>query len=159
MIRDGLDWLLASANGTPRTLVQFHDGGEGADLYKRPPLKPEAARAALQDLLQLRAQGLAEPLPWGPYTGWTYYSESSAAKPEAALEKARKQWQGGHQSWGEGGGDAFRLTLRGRDLFDDDEVFRRFREVNARIFRALVEGIVFDGFVDDALADRGEATA
>ena len=159
MIRDGLDWLLASANGTPRTLVQFHDGGEGGDMYKRPPLKPEAARAALQVLLQLRAQGLAEPLPWGPYTGWTYYSESSAAKPEAALEKARKQWQGGHQSWGEGGGDAFRLTLRGRDLFDDDEVFRRFREVNARIFRALVEGIVFDGFVDDALADRGEATA
>ena len=160
MIRDGLDWLLASANDTPRMLVQFHDHGEGVALHERTPLAPGAARAALRGLLLLRAQGLAEPLPWGPYTGWTYYRESGAAKPEAALDRARKQWEGGHQSWGEGAGDAFRLTLRGRDLFDDAQLFRRFEDINACIFGALVERPIGDDGADDAaVAGSNEATA
>ncbi len=155
-LRDGLDWLLANASGDPYALVQFHDVGDGPERCERPALDPAAARDALRGLLCLRQQGLSEPLPWGPYTGWTYYS---ADRPDAALKKARERWEGGYDSWGERDGEAFRLTLRGRDLFDDAEVFQRFEEVNTRIFRALVEGRVFDGFTDDTVVDSDGATA
>ncbi|MGQ4582170.1 exodeoxyribonuclease V subunit gamma [Lysobacter sp. F60174L2] len=155
-LRDGLDWLLANASGQPHALVRFHDVGNGPEVCERAPLDPAAARDALRALLQLRQQGLNEPLPWGPYTGWTYYNED---RPDAARRKARERWEGGHERWGERDGEAFRLTLRGRDLFDDAAVFQRFEEVNTRIFRALVEGRAFDGFADDTAAGRSEATA
>ena len=156
-VRDGLDWLLACASDTPRALVQFHDSGDGPALHERAPLAPAAARDALRVLLELRAKGLAEPLPWGPYTGWTYYNED---RPDVALKKARERWEGGHQQWGEGSAEAFRLTLRGRVLFDDAVMFRRFEDINARIFRALVDGVAFEGFVDDGPATGPrEATA
>jgi len=155
-LRDGLDWLLANASGQPHALVRFHDVGNGPERCERAPLDPAFARDALRALLRLRRQGLNEPLPWGPYTGWTYYNED---RPDAALRKARERWEGGHDRWGERDGEAFRLTLRGRDLFDDAAVFQRFEEVNTRIFRALVEGRAFDGFADDTAAGRSEATA
>src|SRR5690606_40738738 len=155
-LRDGLDWLLANASGHPHALVQFHDVGDGPERCDRPALDPAAARDALRALLHLRRQGLREPLPWGPYTGWSYYS---ADRPDAALKKARERWEGGYDRWGERDGEAFRLTLRGRNLFDDAEVFQRFEEVNTRIFRALVEGRVFDGFTDDTVVDSDGATA
>ena len=145
-IRDGLDWLVANAAGHRLALVQFQDVGEGPQPAERKPLQPEIARDVLRDLLQLRARGLAQPLPWGPYTGWSYYG---AETPEAALKKARDRWEGGYQRWGERDGDAYRLTLRGRDLFDDRPAFDAFVDTTYRVFRAVVEGRVFDGVVDE----------
>ena len=69
--------------------------------------------------------------------------------PEAALKKARDRWEGGYQRWGERDGDAYRLTLRGRDLFDDRPAFDAFVDTTYRVFRAVVEGRVFDGVVDE----------
>ena len=145
-IRDGLDWLVANAAGHRLALVQFQDVGEGLQPAERKPLKPGIARDVLRDLLQLRARGLVQPLPWGPYTGWSYYG---AETPEAALKKARDRWEGGYQRWGERDGDAYRLTLRGRDLFDDRPAFDAFVDTTYRVFRAVVEGRVFDGVVDE----------
>jgi len=146
-IRDGLDWLAANAAGHRLALVQFHDAGDGPVRIERAPLDPDLARAALRALLQLRARGLAEPLPWGPYSGWAHYS---AERPEAALKQARERWEGGYERWGERDGDAFRLTLRGRELFDDAAATAAFVDITRRVFGAVVEGCASEDVDGDA---------
>ena len=145
-IRDGLDWLLASAAGLGLPLVQFHHGGEaGVGPFVREPLDSASARDALQRLLELRRDGLAAPLPFGPYSGWEYFS---ADDPDKAVKAATARWRGGERQWGEGSGDAYRLALRGRDPFADPDLLRRFAEISYAVFTAVERGAIHAGFDD-----------
>src|SRR5699024_7344015 len=131
-LRAGLDWLLANAAGERVGLQQFHDDGKtGPVAVSRPPLEPGQARAALRGLLELRAQGLVEPLAWGPYSGWKLYCEDDPAK---GLEAARKSWEGSFMGFAEGDTDALRMVLRNRDVFADEVLRARFAEVSRKVF-------------------------
>src|SRR5690606_10903643 len=80
VVRNGLDWLLARAAGKNLTVVEFHDGGrDGPGPFPLPELSADDARKALARLLQLRAQGLREPLPYAPYCAWKYFNAAAAA--------------------------------------------------------------------------------
>src|SRR3546814_3145328 len=60
-IRNGLDWLLASAAGQSMPLVEFHDGAElGIGPHERAPLDPAQARDVLRMLIDLRARRTEE---------------------------------------------------------------------------------------------------
>src|SRR3546814_16290456 len=55
-IRNGLDWLLASAAGQSMPLVEFHDGAElGIGPHERAPLDPAQARDVPRMLIHLRS--------------------------------------------------------------------------------------------------------
>ncbi|KLI99243.1 exodeoxyribonuclease V subunit gamma [Luteimonas sp. FCS-9] len=145
-IRHGLDWLLAGAAGLDLPLVQVFDAGEGGiGPFVRAPLPPAQARAALQRLLDLRREGLQAPLPFGPYSGWDYFS---ADDPERALQAATARWRGGERQWGEGTGEAYRLALRGRDPFADPTLLQRFAQTSFAVFSAVERGDVHAGFDD-----------
>ena len=99
-IRDGLDWLLASAAGTGWPLVQFHDGGEaGLGPFARAPLDADAAREALEsgrhladvraDQAQAQAYGI-QGVPFFVIDG--KYGVSGAQPPEAFAQIARQVW-------------------------------------------------------------------
>lgn len=151
VIRDGLDWLFASAAGLDLPLVQFHDAGEqGAGPHVRPALDPERARTVLADLLALRLRGLSEPLPFAPYSGWALMNGSSL---EAGMSDAAKQWHGGRFKFAEGGSDAVRLALRGHDPFADRVARRNFVELSFAIFAAVNDGRRFEG-LDAETADE-----
>ncbi|HEU4814071.1 MAG TPA: exodeoxyribonuclease V subunit gamma [Xanthomonadaceae bacterium] len=139
MIRDGLHWVLANAADASCTLAQFHDAGAGPAVHERAALSTGQARAALSGLLRLRARGLAEPLPWGPYTGWAFHD---APNPDRARDAAWKRWRGdpAQGRWGEGQAFAFRLALRGRDPFDDGDLFASFVETNESILKPVLQG-------------------
>lgn len=146
-IRHGLDWLVASAAGLALPLVRFHETKDaGVGPFVREPLAPAQARAALQRLLALRTDGLQAPLPFGPYSGWEYFSADDADKGAKA---ATTRWRGGDRQWGEGTGDAYRLALRGRDPFADPALFRQFAETSFAVFSAVERGDVHAGFDDD----------
>jgi len=150
VIRNGLDWLAANAAGHRLPLVEFHDLGDGPMQGGQPALDADTARAALRALLQLRTQGLAEPLPWGAYAGWAFFDADDEDK---AFDAARKRWEGQNGGWGEARGDAFRLTLRGRELFVDATLTRRFAALSRAIFVPLTQGH------PDGDADAAEAAA
>lgn len=139
MIRDGLDWLLLCAAGQGRPLVQVHDDGNGASAHERPALDADAARDALRRLLQLREHGMREAIAFAPYSGWELYRALTDGLPEEkAWEKARKRWQGDNSgAWAEGGSDAVRLTLRGRDLFEEPALRDAFARNAGLIFDAV----------------------
>lgn len=148
-IRDGLDWLLASAAGLDTSLVQFHDGGDaGAGPHTRPTLAPHEARALLARLIALRAQGLRAPLPFAPYSGWELFN---APTLERGLATAAKKWHGSDRSWGEGNTEALRLALRGRDPFTDAATQIAFVDQAMTVFNAVVKGLVYGGTDLDAL--------
>ncbi|MGV8961630.1 MAG: exodeoxyribonuclease V subunit gamma [Stenotrophomonas sp.] len=139
-VRFGLDWLLASAAGLSMPLVQFAEGGDGDIVaLERAALPAAQAKTVLRALLQLRERGLAEPLPFGPYSGWTLYT---AARPEKAREEAQQRWQGSERSWGEGNADSYQLALRGRDPFADDAGFERFEALTHLIYDAVCSGVL-----------------
>ncbi|ASR42980.1 exodeoxyribonuclease V subunit gamma [Xanthomonas citri pv. mangiferaeindicae] len=145
-IRQGLDWLLASAAGLHLPLVRFHDTQDlGIGPFERAPLPPDAARDALRALLALRADGLQAPLPFGPYSGWEYFS---AVDADRAAKAATAKWRGGDRQWGEGRGDAYRLALRGRDPFADPALFQHFAQIAFTVFSAVEQGRVHTGFED-----------
>ena len=147
-IRDGLDWLLAGAAGRDWPLVQFHDRGEsGPGPHRRDPLEPAAAQRALRRLLELRAQGLREPLPFGPYSGWAFFDADDAAR---GVKAAAAKWRGGG-GFAEGEGEAIRLALRGRDPFADDAQLRRFADIAMTVFAAVQSGEVHAGMEAGAL--------
>jgi exodeoxyribonuclease V gamma subunit len=135
-ITHGLDWLVLSALGPGRTLVQFCDTGSGPGPLLRPATDAESARNALRALLRLRAWGLRDPLPFGPRAGWLWYDADNDDKGWAA---AHQQWHA-ERSWGEGDTDAAHLALRGRDPFDDAQLGKEFRDIARIVFDAVTRG-------------------
>ncbi len=136
-LRWGLDWLLANAAGANLPLVQFHggDGGPGPHVIDAPD--PAQARDALRQLLALHAQGLREPLPFAPYTGWDIWN----ADPEERRAAGRKRWHGdGNGGWAEGEGEAIRLALRGRDPFASDADYRALERTSLRVYDLVRTG-------------------
>jgi exodeoxyribonuclease V gamma subunit len=152
VIRNGLDWLLASAAGHALSMFEFHADGDGdVGPHERAPIEPAQARDALRKLLALRAAGLREPLAFAPRSGWKYYSAASA---ERGIEEARKQWQGSSRTWGEGTGTAYELALRARDPFADREALRAFVANTITVFSAVGSGIAIPPELDeDAIAN------
>ena len=146
-LRWGLDWLLASAAGAGLPLVQIHDTPDaGPGPFVTAALPPEQARAALRQLLAIRAEGLHAPLPFAPYTGWEIWSAENADKGRAA---AYKRWHGdGNGGFAEGEGAAIRLALRGRDPFADDAAYARMEAVSLRIYDLLRTGTARAGALD-----------
>ncbi|WP_149195618.1 exodeoxyribonuclease V subunit gamma [Luteimonas suaedae] len=142
-IRNGLDWLLASAAGLQAPLVEFHDGGDaGKGPHPRAALAPEQARALLARLVTLRGAGLRAPLAFAPYSGWELFTADSLEK---GLDAAAKKWRGSDRSWGEGNTEALRLALRGRDPFTDEATQIAFVDQTMTIFGALVFGTGYGG--------------
>src|SRR5690606_29011111 len=97
IIREGLDWLLANAGGHSSALVRVHDDGKGPVSDTLPPPRQDLAHDALRSLLRLRAEGLDEPLPWAPYSGWEWFARRD--DPHRALKAARTRWQGSNGGW------------------------------------------------------------
>lgn len=148
-IRNGLDWLLASAAGEGLPLVEFHDDAElGIGPHVRPALDPAQARAVVAQLLALRAKGLRQPLPFGPYSGWELFTAGDMAR---GLQKAAQRWHGSARSWGEGTGEALRLALRGRDPFAHEPTQLQFVDLSMTIYGAVVSGQLYAGTDAQAL--------
>jgi exodeoxyribonuclease V gamma subunit len=156
VIRNGLDWLLASASGQTLPMFEFHlddDGDVGP--HERAGIDPAQARDALRKLVALREAGLREPLAFAPRSGWKYYTASTA---ERGIEAARKQWQGSDRTWGEGTGGAYEIALRGRDPFADREALRAFVANAIAVFSAVASGMANNkhdapGLDEDAIAN------
>jgi len=150
-IRDGLDWLLAAAAGLDIPMVQFEDRGEfGKGPHVRPDLSTREARDVLSQLVALRAQGLRAPLVFAPYSGWALYSAPSL---ERGLDAAARTWRGRDGGFSEGGGEALRLALRGRDPFADEATRVAFMDQTMAIFLAVAAGQRYGGTDADALRE------
>ncbi|WDS35270.1 exodeoxyribonuclease V subunit gamma [Pseudoxanthomonas sp.] len=146
-IRQGLDWLLASAADLRLPQVRFHDGGEaGIGPFERPVLAPDIARTVLRHLLQLRRDGLQAPLVFGPYSGWEYFNGADADK---ATKAAAAKWRGSDRAWGEGTAESYRLALRGRDPFADSTLLAQFANTSFAVYRAVMDGAIHTGFGED----------
>ena len=141
-IRNGLDWLLLNAAESDLPLVEVMQDADGEiGAYPRRRIEAAQARNALQALLSLRADGLQQPLPFAPYSGWELFS---ADNRERGINKAAARWRGGHGSWGEGDSEALRLALRGRDPFADEVALQQFADAAYTVFGALRDGIAAD---------------
>lgn len=151
-IAHGLDWLVMSALGRESRLFQFHDTGNGPGPLQREPVDADRARAALNALLQLRAQGLREPLPFAPRAGWLYYdgeqrlkaSEKPRANSKSPWERAQDQWHA-ERGFSEGDTAGARLALRGRNPFEDEDLAEEFRAIAGIVFDAVVHGREWEG--------------
>src|SRR5690606_3667295 len=142
-IRNGLDWLLASAAGLARPLVEFHEDRElGAGPHTRDPLDPAQARALLRTLVALREPGLRSPPPFAPYSGRGLLRAGDLRK---RLEAAATKWHGSDFSWAESSGEALRLALRGRDPFSDEATQVAFIDLTMGIYLAVVRGELYTG--------------
>ena len=148
-IRNGLDWLAASAAGLELSLVEFHDDNGNVGPHLRPALEADRARELLRQLLALRNRGLREPLPFAPYSGWDLFVADSLEK---GLKAAAARWRGGYRGWAEGEGDALRVALRGRDPFTDDATQLAFVDLAMSIFSAVKSGTAYAGVDADMLA-------
>jgi len=155
-IRNGLDWLLARAAGLDLPMVEFHELDQrGLGPHPRPELTPQAARAALRGLLQLRAQGLREPLPFAPYSSWELFQNGESFA--RAVKLAAAKWRGNGRGFAEGDDVALRLALRGRDPFADEGGLLQFADVAMSVYAALQSGQVYAGIDPQAL--QGLASA
>lgn len=152
MLRNGLDWLLARAAGVELPFVEFHDIEGDIGPYTRNALSRDDAIEALRALLALRREGLQQPLPFAPYSGWELFSAKTV---NAGIGNAAKKWRGnGNGGWAEGSADALRLALRGRDPFDSTEALRGFARVTGIVFGAATCGLPASIDIDDvALPD------
>ncbi len=137
-IAHGLDWLVLSALGDKRPLVQFAATAAGPGPHLRPAIPPAQARAALQALVTLRDWGLRDPLPFLARAGWLWYDARANGKDGWA--RAEAQWRGSARSWGEAGTPSARLALRGRDPFDDNALGEQFRDISVLVFDAVLHG-------------------
>ena len=154
-IRNGIDWLAASAARLQLPLVEFHDDPErGIGPHQREPLDPAQARRVLAMLVELRERGLRRPLPFAPYSGWELFRAPSL---ERGLDLAARRWRGSDRSWGEGSGEALRLALRGRDPFADEATGVAFVDLALAIYSAVVDGRIHPG--TDLAALRAFAAA
>jgi exodeoxyribonuclease V gamma subunit len=141
-IRNGLDWLLATAAGIDTPFVEIRDDEErGIEAHPREPISRDAAIEALRALLALRREGLQRPLPFAPYSSWALFA---ADAPARGVQDAAKKWRGqdpGQQrGWAEGDSDALRLALRGRDPFADGASLREFARIAGLVFGAVTRG-------------------
>ena len=137
-IRNGLDWLLASAAGVELPFVEFHeDVDTGIGPHRRPPLSRESAIDALHALVALRHDGLRRPLPFAPYSAWELFT---AADAERGLRNAASRWRGGDKQWAEGDSAALQLAFRGRDPFADAAAREEFIELAFVVFGAVTAG-------------------
>jgi len=151
-IAHGLDWLVLSALGDPRPLVQFAKIGGSPGPHLRHAIAPPQARAALRTLVTLRAWGLRDPLPFLPRSGWCWYqavtSDGNGMDPnyadKNAWSKAENQWRS-QRGWSESDTPGARLALRGRDPFADAELGESFRAIATRVFGAVVHGCSEEG--------------
>lgn len=141
-ISHGLDWLVLCALDDQRGLAQLAQWDEGPAVRMRDPIPAAQARSALRALLDLRREGLREPLPLQPRSAWLWYSapRDDDAGEAAAWKAAREQWFGSDRSWGEVDSAAVQLALRGRDPFLDDADGVRYRALATRLFDAVVYG-------------------
>ncbi|MGJ4731010.1 exodeoxyribonuclease V subunit gamma, partial [Luteimonas sp. SDU101] len=154
-IRNGLDWLLASAAGLDKPLVEFHEDRDlGAGPHLRPPLDPAQARAVLRRLVALREAGLRSPLPFAPYSGWELFRAGDLRK---GLEAAAKKWHGSDFGWAESSGEALRLALRGCDPFRDEALQVAFIDLAMGIYLAVVKGEIYTGTDPAALHALADA--
>jgi exodeoxyribonuclease V gamma subunit len=144
-IAHGLDWLVLSALGETRPLVQFAPSAAGLGPHLREAIAPAQARAALQALLTLRQWGLREPLPFGSRAGWCWYEAERNPSPRANArspwDKAREQWHK-DRGWSEGDTADVRLALRGRDPFADPALVEEFQRIATTVFDAVVHGAI-----------------
>ena len=137
-IRNGLDWLLASAAGVELPFVEFHeDVDTGIGPHRRPPLSRESAIDALHALVALRHDGLRRPLPFAPYSAWELFVAPDA---ERGLRNAASRWRGGDKQWAEGDSAALQLAFRGRDPFADAAAREEFIELAFVVFGAVTAG-------------------
>ncbi|HEY1034527.1 MAG TPA: exodeoxyribonuclease V subunit gamma, partial [Pseudoxanthomonas sp.] len=152
MLRNGLDWLLARAAGVELPFVEFHDIEGDIGPYTRNALSRDDAIEALGALLALRREGLQQPLPFAPYSGWELFSAKTIS---AGIGNAAKKWRGnGNGGWAEGSAEALRLALRGRDPFDSAAALRDFARVTGIVFGAATCGLPASIDIDDvALPD------
>lgn len=151
-IAHGLDWLVLSALGDRRPLVQFAQTSAGKSAgcgpHIRGAIDPGQARSALQGLLTLRSWGLRDPLPFLPRAGWAWYDAvingTAGNRGKDGWSKAEQQWRGGDRAWGEATTPAARLALRGGDPFGssaaDAELGEAFRDIARIVFDAVVHG-------------------
>ena len=151
VIRNGLDWLLASAAGVDLPFHEFQEVDKRIGPHRRAMLAPAQARDALRVLLELRAKGLRQPLLFAPRSGWAYYSAST---PDRGLKAARSQWQGGEKVWAEGGQPAYALALRARDPFASHDAMAEFARTATAVFAALASGISIAPELDQAALAR-----
>ena len=137
-IRNGLDWLLATAAGVELPFVEFHEDDEhGIGPHPRPPLARESAIDALHALIALRRDGLQRPLPFAPYSAWDLFCAEDAVR---GIRNAANRWRGGERQWAEGDSEALRLALRGRDPFASEAALEEFAELAFVIYGALTQG-------------------
>ena len=136
-IRNGLDWLLATAAGIELPFVEFHASETGVGPHLRAPIARATAVDALRSLLALRREGLQQPLPFAPYSAWELFAQADL---EPGLRKAAARWRGSERSWAEGEGEALRLALRGRDPFSDAASLREFVRLSLAIYGLLLRG-------------------
>jgi exodeoxyribonuclease V gamma subunit len=154
-IRNGLDWLAAAAAGIALPFVEFHDADDRFGPHPRAPISQGDALDALRTLIALRTQGLQQPLPFAPYSSWELFA---ADVPSRGVQAAAQKWRGSARSWSEGGADAARLALRGRDPFADAAALREFASVAGTVFGILSRGtpVVID-IADAPLPDADDA--
>ena len=152
VIRNGLDWLFASAAGEALRFFEFYEDKErGIGPHERTLLEPAQARDALRVLLDLRSKGLRQPLLFAPRSGWTYYGAKTA---DSGLKAARNQWMGGEKVWAEGGQPAYALALRARDPFANRAALTEFVRITTAVFAALDSGISIAPELDEAAIAR-----
>jgi len=152
-IGHGLDWLLASAAGLGLPLVEFDQRSDDEQTrygpWPVPPLEPSRAREVLALLLRLREQGLRQPLPFAPYSGWEIYRAGDDYK--GGVYRARQRWQGNGQGFAEAEDPALRLVLRGRDPFADPDLLLAFVRASEAIYLAVAEGRICEEVGPEAL--------
>ena len=137
-IRNGLDWLLATAAGIELPFVEFSEDSErGIGPHPRPPLSRESAIDALHALIALSREGLQRPLPFAPSSGWALFA---AADITRGVNDATKKWQGREGKWAERDAESLRLALRGRDPFADADALQAFADLAFVIYGAVTQG-------------------
>ena len=96
----------------------------------------EEAEAILEGLLKRYWEGLRSPLHFFPESSWNY-SELRLAKEkstEAALDQARRTWEGGEWSRGEMKDPYYQLCFRDKDTMDD-----LFEQIAVEVFEPMLK--------------------
>ena len=130
---------MVGPEGYPRqTLIAGLSGKPGKErkrvFYEYAPVKE--AEPILEGLIERYREGLRRPLRFFPEASWTY-GELRLGKEkskEAALEQARKTWEGGGFNRGEQEDPYYRLCFREQDPIDNT-----FEEIAVEIFEPLLK--------------------